>query len=235
MNNDREVIKIVIATPFKRYDDLVSKLELNEGIQIYRIYEPTQLNVEELNLFNPRFIFFPHWSWKIPSEIYTKFECVIFHMTDLPYGRGGSPLQNLIVRGINETMISAITCVNEIDAGSIYLKSRLSLYGSAEEILLRAANVIKEMIEFIVYKQPVPQVQIGDVVNFKRRVPSDSNLISIGNLEVVFDYIRMLDAEGYPKAFVEVGDFKFEFSRASLKQDEIIADVRITKLKDKNE
>ncbi len=27
-----------------------------------------------------------------------KFECVCFHMTDVPYGRGGSPLQNLIIR-----------------------------------------------------------------------------------------------------------------------------------------
>ena len=29
-------------------------------------------------------------------------------MTDLPYGRGGSPLQNLIIRGFESTKISAI-------------------------------------------------------------------------------------------------------------------------------
>ena len=42
-------------------------------------------------------------------------------MTDLPFGRGGSPLQNLIVRGYKETMLSAIKCVGEVDAGPIYI------------------------------------------------------------------------------------------------------------------
>ena len=55
-------------------------------------------------------------------------------MTDLPFGRGGSPLQNLITRGISKTKISALRCNEEIDAGPIYLKRPLSLHGSAEEI-----------------------------------------------------------------------------------------------------
>lgn len=42
----------------------------------------------------------------------------------------------------------------------------------------------------------------------------------------------MLDAEGYPKAFVEVGPFRFEFSRASLRGRDIVADVRITERAD---
>ena len=39
----------------------------------------------------------------------------------------------------------------------------------------------------------------------------------------------MLDAEGYPPAFLETEKFKFEFKRASLKFNKIIADVIITK------
>jgi methionyl-tRNA formyltransferase len=40
----------------------------------------------------------------------------------------------------------------------------------------------------------------------------------------------MLDAEGYPNAFLETEIFKLEFTRASLKADKsIIADVRIIK------
>jgi methionyl-tRNA formyltransferase len=38
----------------------------------------------------------------------------------------------------------------------------------------------------------------------------------------------MLDAEGYPSAFFNVGPFKLEFARASLKTDQILADVKIT-------
>ena len=55
-------------------------------------------------------------------------------MTDLPYGRGGSPLQNLIIRGHKKTKISALRMVNELDAGPIYFKRSLSLNGNAQKI-----------------------------------------------------------------------------------------------------
>jgi methionyl-tRNA formyltransferase len=38
----------------------------------------------------------------------------------------------------------------------------------------------------------------------------------------------MLDAEGYPPAFVRVGRFRIEFTRASLRTGEVLADARIT-------
>ena len=73
-------------------------------------------------------------------------------MTDLPFGRGGSPLQNLIERGIYETKLSALRCCKELDGGDIYLKRPLSLWGTAEEIYLRAAELTKEMmIETVKY------------------------------------------------------------------------------------
>jgi len=39
----------------------------------------------------------------------------------------------------------------------------------------------------------------------------------------------MLDAEGYPNAYIEFGDYILEFSRASLKHQRIHADVIIRK------
>lgn len=56
------------------------------------------LNLNKIKKMKPRYVF-SHWSWMIPKEIWSNFNCVVFHMTDLPYGRGGAPLQNLIVRG----------------------------------------------------------------------------------------------------------------------------------------
>jgi methionyl-tRNA formyltransferase len=63
-------------------------------------------------------------------------------MTDLPFGRGGSSMQNLISRGICQTKLSAIQCVEEIDAGDIYLKKDFSLKeGSAKELYLKAGGI----------------------------------------------------------------------------------------------
>ena len=86
-----------------------------------RISEKEEFNEAALIKLQPEIIFIPHWSNIIPESIWKKFTCIVFHMTDLPYGRGGSPLQNLIVRGHSETMISAIKVDRGIDTGDVYL------------------------------------------------------------------------------------------------------------------
>lgn len=217
---------IASTRPWNR--DMTMRLINKVGADFILISDPSDLTYENLKRLKPRFIFFPHWSFLISSQVFEEFECVIFHMTDLPYGRGGSPLQNLITRGIYETCISAIRCVKEVDAGPIYLKRALSLYGSAEEIFIRAADVMEDMILEIIEKLPEPRPQIGIPISFERRKPSDGNISELKSLVEAFDVIRMLDADGYPKAFLHIGNFKMEFSRASLRLGEVIADVRIS-------
>ena len=126
------------------------------------------LTPEKLNSYGPLdYVFVPFWSWYIPPSIYENWEVVIFHMTDLPYGRGGSPLQNLIVTGHKETMISAIRCVKEIDAGPIYMKIHLPLHGTADEIYNRADVIIRRgMIPYIPNHKPTPQE--GEPTYFER-------------------------------------------------------------------
>ncbi|MES2556003.1 MAG: formyltransferase family protein [Bacteroidota bacterium] len=188
-------------------------------------------NLAEIERINPDKIFIPHWSYLIPEQIYSKFECVVFHMTDLPYGRGGSPLQNLITRGHTSTKISAIKVEEGIDTGAVYLKEPLDLHGTATEILERASGVIRDMISSILLENPVPEAQIGTPVLFKRRTPQDGNLAPLESVGQVYDYIRMLDGEGYPNAFLETDTLKFEFSDAELDPltNTINAHVRITK------
>src|SRR5438874_8112341 len=118
--------------------------------------EPAQLSASSVSRIAPRYIFSLHWSWRVPAEIINNFECVVFHMTDVPFGRGGSPLQNLIVRGIETTQLTALRCAAELDAGPVYLKRPLSLHGAAEEIFLRAAGLMKTMILDIVEQRIQP-------------------------------------------------------------------------------
>ena len=74
---------------------------------------------------------------------------------------------------------------------------------------------------------PQPTPQEGEVVIFKRRKPEESNLPNIGNLQNAYDFIRMLDAEGYPTAFIEHGDYLVNFRKAKLEDDRIVAEVEI--------
>lgn len=38
----------------------------------------------------------------------------------------------------------------------------------------------------------------------------------------VYDFVRMLDAEGYPKAFIPLNSLKIEFSEVHKKGDKVI-------------
>ena len=177
----------------------------------------------------PRYVFFPHWSSIVESEVVERFECVCFHMTDVPYGRGGSPLQNLIQRGHTETELTALRMTDVLDAGPVYLKRTLRLNGSAAEIFSRAAQLSVEMMEWIVAHEPEPAAQQGEAVLFARRTPEQSRLPRVEDPEKLYDHIRMLDAPGYPRAFLEAGSWRFEFDNASLDDDEVEARVRITR------
>lgn len=201
----------------------------------YFIDKPECLTVETVSGLSPRYIFFLHWSWKVPREIVSNYECVCFHMTDVPYGRGGSPLQNLILRGHRKTKLTALRMVEDFDAGPVYLKEDLCLEGNAEEIYIRACYLSAQMIRRIIEEQPKPQPQVGEVVVFKRRKPQESRIPELPNLQALYDFIRMLDAEGYPRAFLEYAGFRYEFSRAALYDGRIIADVKITPIKHKRE
>ncbi len=211
--------------------DLVDQLkEYDYECNWHFISKKEEFNIEVLEKIKPNKIFIPHWSHIIPENIFAYYECIVFHMTDLPYGRGGSPLQNLIVDGVESTKISAIKVIKELDAGPIYLKNNLSLYGTAEEIFIRANSVIFNMINKIKNEKLKPKEQKGEISLFKRRTPSMSSIEELNEIEEVFNHIRMLDADGYPQAYFETDKFKFEFTRGSLKADKsIIADVRITK------
>ena len=182
---------------------------------------------EEIGKKKPKKIFIPHWSNKISKEIYSNYECVLFHMTDLPYGRGGSPLQNLILRGHKKTKITAIKVVRGLDEGPVYLKNDLDLLGTAKDIFLKSSEVIFNMICEILEKKFTPKPQEGQPVVFKRRKPDESKISKLNELDKIYDYIRMLDCEGYPNAYIELNGIKYEFTNVKKKYNNLEANVRI--------
>jgi methionyl-tRNA formyltransferase len=193
------------------------------------IERPEDLTAEALRRLAPRYVFFPHWSWRVPDEVLATFECVCFHMTDVPYGRGGSPLQNLILRGHAATQMTALRMVAEWDAGPVYVKRPLSLSGRAEEIFERAADLIYDMIEHLIGSDAKPVAQAGEVVEFRRRPPAESALPDGASSEQLFDFIRMLDAPTYPPAFIAWDGYRLELTHAALEDGELRARVTFKK------
>jgi methionyl-tRNA formyltransferase len=177
---------------------------------------------------HPRYVFFLHWSSRIANWLTRDYECVGFHMSELPYGRGGSPLQNLLLRGHAMTQLTAFRMTDELDAGPVYMREPLTLDGSAEEILERAYHLAAQMTVRIVAERPEPVPQQGVPVVFQRRSPSESEIPELDSLAALYDFVRMLDAEGYPHAFTRLGQFRIEFRNAAIQGDRLHVDAVIS-------
>ena len=201
--------------------------EIKNNNEILFINNKDALNVDNIKNFSPKLIFFPHWSWKVPKQIYENFVCILFHTAPLPYGRGGSPIQNLILNQFKESPVCALKMTSEIDAGTIYTQKNISLDGSLKEILKSLNIAANEIISELICHLPKPKKQKGLGVQFKRLKEKDNLLPSNEKIERIYDRIRMLDYESYPKAFINYGNFKFEFSDAILIEGEIICKTRI--------
>ncbi len=197
--------------------------------KIQIISNKNDLNLKRISKIQPDVIFFPHWSYLVDKKITNKFKCICFHSAPLPYGRGGSPIQNLIVRDFKQTPVCAIEMTEKIDAGGIYLKQNLSLKGDLNDILNSMSVKILRMMKIILKKKIIPKKQKGKVLNFKRLKKSNSEITTKESINKIYDKIRMLDSNDYPRAFIKIGKLKFIFSKAKIRKKTLQCNVKITK------
>ena len=204
-------MKIVIACS-KSWFGISNYLKNNHQISL--ITNKNELTLENIKKINPNLIFFPHWSWKVPSEIHQKYKCILFHTAPLPFGRGGSPIQNLILLGYKKSPVCALKMVEELDSGPIYTQREISLEGPLSNIFKRLNIVVNDLIKELIELLPEPIIQKGNQSYFRRLNEDDNKIPYTGSLEEFYDRVRMLDDSSYPNPFLEYGDYIIEFNKA---------------------
>ncbi len=197
------------------------------------IKDKKKLNLKSLYKLNPKIIFFPHWSYKVSEKIIKKFECICFHTAPLPYGRGGSPIQNLILKKFKKTPVCAIKMTNKIDSGPIFLKRNISLLGNLDEIFDRISLKIIEMIKILLKKKINPKKQNGKIFIFKRIKENQSEIKKNDNLNFIYDKIRMLSSENYPHAFIKKANLKIYLTKPIIKKKQIFCEAKVEKIEKK--
>ena len=118
-----------------------------------------------------------------------------------------------------KTKLSAFKINQKIDDGDICLKSNISLYGKAENIYQTIEKKALEMILKISNKKKIIfNKQKGRPTFYSRRNSYQSNISYVidKKLDKIYDFIRMLDADKYPKAYYILGNKKIELSDVSL-------------------
>lgn len=220
------MINYVVASSKTWFRNLPKSLAY-KSLNIIEISAKEQLNLDFLEQINPRYIFFPHWNWKVDSEIYNSYECIAFHTAPLPYGRGGSPIQNLIVRGVKNSPVCALRMTEILDGGPIYDSIKVSLDGTILEIFSRIAICVEKLILNICQNNVKPKEQIGEITLFKRLTYEENELKSQYSLNELFDRIRMVDGLDYPRAYIKFGKYKLEFTEAHLRSNQLFATIKI--------
>jgi len=175
------------------------------------VTSPKKLTLKFVQKVNPAYLFFPDWSWIIPKDIVNNYKCICIHESSLPKFRGGSPIQNQIIRKVTKTHSTAFLMDEGIDTGDIVFQKPLSLEGSISEILNRMIKNDYEIINNIIKGKFIRRKQKGISTKFKRRTPKESELKTLNHSKkYLYNFIRML-ADPYPNAFIKIGKRKVTF------------------------
>lgn len=201
---------------FCAYRDYSIKIykKLSERYDVILLSDHKRLTYNHVKKINPELIFFPDWSWIVPDEIIDNFTCICFHESNLPKFRGGSPIQNQIIRGIEKTKSTAFLMTKKLDEGDILLQKDLSLKGTIQNIFERMMENDYEMILKIIKGKYSVRKQTGKPSTYRRRRPEESELKHLNySKKYLYNFIRML-ADPYPNAFMSVGKRKIVFKSA---------------------
>lgn len=133
---------------------------------------------------------------------------VVVHASELPKGKGMSPLTWQVLEGRNAIPLTLFEAVEEIDAGPVYLRDEIRLRGNellGEMRPLLGAKIVEMCVAFVsqwpaILDKAVQQT--GDPTFYRRRLPEDSRLDPHKSIAEQFNLLRVSDSERYP-AFVE--------------------------------
>jgi methionyl-tRNA formyltransferase len=155
---------------------------------------------------------------KIPQEILKlNNHNLVVHESELPKGRGWSPLTWQILEGKSKIPMTLFEAAEELDAGDVYIRDYLKFKGHELNSEMKEAQGKKtiEMILKFLKKFTKGKKQKGKATFYKKRGPKDSELNINKSLKDLFPLLRVVDNERYP-AF-----FKFKGKKYKLKIEKI--------------
>ena len=136
---------------------------------------------------------------------------LVVHESDLPSGRGWSPLTWQVLQGAQKIMVTLFEAVDAVDSGVIYGQTIFELQGHELISDLRryqAAATFNLCTEFISDYPAVlkkKREQRGTPSYFQKRTPADSQIDVNRSLADQFNLLRVCDNQRYPAWFDYAG------------------------------
>ncbi len=136
---------------------------------------------------------------------------LVVHESDLPKGRGWSPMSWQILEGASCIPVTLLEAAEEVDAGPIYLQEWIQLEGhelSPEWRGFQSDSTLRLCRNFVVQYPAIleqgRQQERGSTF-YPRRRPNDSELDPTKSIAQQFNLLRIVDNKGYPAFFEFAG------------------------------
>ncbi len=180
-------------------------------------------NELEIESFDPSIVLFYGWSKIIPNRLIQSYTCLMLHPSPLPKYRGGSPLQNQIIRGEIDSAVTIFVMDEGLDSGPILQQEYLSLSGSLDQIFERIESVGFNLTCQIFIEGLKGKAQKSSEATYFSRLTPDMSEITIqelmeSNAEYLYNKIRMLQ-DPYPNPFIRIRDGKKLIIKAATIED----------------
>ena len=134
---------------------------------------------------------------------------LIVHESNLPNGKGFSPLQWQILKGKNLIIFSLIDLNKDIDSGDIYDQIKLKLNGNElfNEIRAKQAQTTFKLINLFLKKYPLIKKtkQKGRSTYFRKRTIKDGKLNINKSINAQFNLLRIGNNDKWPSYFIKNG------------------------------
>jgi len=129
---------------------------------------------------------------------------IVIHESDLPKGKGWSPVSYQVEEGKNKIPITLFEADEKVDSGSWYIKDFINLDGSEliDEIRKKQAFKTIEIIEKYLLNYPIkPKKQKGKESFYPKRTQKNQELDINKTIKEEFNKLRVCDNERYPAHF----------------------------------
>ncbi len=184
------------------------------------------LYLKKIKNFKPKIIFAFGWSGYLSAKIRRIAPCLILHPSKLPKFRGGSPIQNQLLKGVKNSAVSIIEAVDKIDSGDIFFQKKISFKGYLDdiqnEIISKGSIGAKKIIKQYKSNNLKCIKQKNKFASYyKRRTPEMSEILYTDfkkhKAEYFYNLIRGLQ-KPYPEAFIKCkGNSKLYFEKVYFK------------------
>lgn len=202
-------MKFKVAFLFDKNNDWIFNFYKKYNFNLDNFLINTFFDLEEIEDFD--IVFILGYTRILPTQFLRKNRLnLVVHESDLPQGKGFSPVQWQILEGKSEIKITLLEATTKVDSGDIFLQKKLQfngteLYDEIREIQAKGTfSIINEFLKD--YPNIEQKKQVGPESFYPRRTKYDGELDISKTIEENFNLMRIGNNQSWPSFFYYRGN-----------------------------